>query len=606
MTEKNLLSQWARLLLRSFSDARVDNVVLSPGSRSTPFAVAALANPALECHTVIDERDAAFFALGQAKHTGAPVLLICTSGTAGANYLPAVIEAKMSYTPLLILTADRPTELAHCHAPQTIDQVKLFGDHARAFFELGAPDPSLRALRALRRAAAQAVSRARGLQPGAVHLNARAPKPLEPVPAASPEEKALEERVNHLLESPITETEPPILALGWDSESEIEEHIEAHERGLIVCGPGPAHQNYLHQFAKELSEASGYPLLVEAASQWRYFGDGITDSKSPALDRLGTLDALGRSPTLRQRLVPQVILQLGAPPTAKGWDQYVEAHPDCPRFVVYPHGWADPWNTARRVVHVDLREALGSLITGLERQGVKRGDTTWNQAWWQAETLARQAADEVIAEQREGLSEGLVARVVVEALPAGGGLALGNSLPIREVDAYSPPWEKPLTVWSQRGASGIDGVLAGAAGFVSSLREPSILLIGDVSFLHSLSGLATMSHVRSPLAIVVVNNDGGRIFEQLPLAEQAASQGLALDPWITPHGLDLEPAAQLFRLPFRRVETKFHLRIALAEALARTRTSIIEAKVPPGGALLQNQRLWQSTEEAVAREITAP
>ena len=603
MTEENLLTQWARLLLGSLCDAGVTRVVISPGSRSTPFAAAALAVPAFECLSVVDERDAAFFALGNAKARGGPALVICTSGTAGAHYLPAVLEAEASYTPLLILTADRPTELSHCHAPQTLDQIKLFGDHARGFFELGAPDPSAGALRALRRTAAQAVARSRGPVPGAVHLNARARKPLEPAASGSAEAEALEARTDALLERPLVRVEPPVLGLSGAAGDSLQELIEGRERGLIVCGPGPVGQGELRPRVEALARLSGYPLLVEAASQWRYF-EAPSEDRDPVV-RVGALDALGRSPALRERLAPELILQLGAPPVATGWSRFVEAHPDCPRLVVHPHGWMDPWSTAMGLLQVDLGEALTSLCSALERLE-SPGRSTWRETWHRAEEIAWRAADEVLREEAGTWSEGKVARAVVEALPPRGGLALGNSLPIREVDGYSPPRPTPLAVWSQRGVSGIDGVLAGAAGFAVALGEPTALLVGDVSFLHGLSGLACLAQAQAPVAVVVVNNDGGRIFEQLPLAEQAEASRLSLDPWITPHGLDLRYGAKLHRLPFRRVGTEEGLRSALAEAFSHPRPAVIEARVPDGGARTQNRRLWKRVDEALAREWQAP
>ena len=603
MTAENLLTQWARLLFSSLADAGVRTVVISPGSRSTPFAAAALAHPSLHCLSLIDERDAAFFALGRAKAEGVPSLVLCTSGTAGAHYLPAVLEAESSYSPLLILTADRPTELSHCHAPQTLDQVKLFGDHVRAFFELGAPEASPGALRALRRTAAQAVSSARGPLPGAVHLNARARKPLEPTPATSSEAEALELQVDTLLQTPITQAEPPIFALDRSSRSELIELIRSHERGLIVCGPAAASQGAAGHLAKVVARRSGYPLLVEAASQWRFFEAASNDSEPPL--RVGAVDTLGRSPSLRRLLQPEWILQIGAPPTANGWSQYVEAHADNPRYVLHPHGWADPWSSARRILAADVGEALESILAELGGWERRKG-SLWLEAWRQAEALAWNAANVAIEEAPEGLSEGLVARLVVESLPAGGGLALGNSLPIREVDAYSPPQPKPLAVWSQRGASGIDGVLAGAAGFAAALGRPAALLIGDVSFLHSLSGLAALRHLGAPFAVVVVNNGGGRIFEQLPIARQAEELGISLESWTTPHDHDLENAARLYQVPFRRVAVPTELRTALAEALAGDRPRVIEARVPSGGAAVQNRRLWQITEESIARELGKP
>ncbi|HRI55183.1 MAG TPA: 2-succinyl-5-enolpyruvyl-6-hydroxy-3-cyclohexene-1-carboxylic-acid synthase, partial [Pseudomonadota bacterium] len=237
MSEANLLAEWARLLLGSLAAAGVREVVVSPGARSTPFVCAAHAEPQLRCWDVIDERAAAFFALGQARVTGRPSLLICTSGTAGAHYLPAVIEAGAAHLPLLVLTADRPFELQDCGAPQTIDQIKLLGGHARRFFELGMPDPSDLSLRALRRLAAQAVLTTTWPTPGAVHLNARARKPLEPQSVHTSDEVALRARVDELLQAPLLRAYPPRAVPAPAGVAAAAQLCRSARRGLIICGP---------------------------------------------------------------------------------------------------------------------------------------------------------------------------------------------------------------------------------------------------------------------------------------------------------------------------------------------------------------------------------
>lgn len=597
MTEAGLLTSWATLLLDSFAAAGVRLVVLSPGSRSTPFTAAALRHPDLRCVTVVDERAAAFFALGHGKATGMPALLICTSGTAGANYFPAVVEAGQAYAPLLVLTADRPPELAQAHAPQTIDQVKLFGDQARAFFELGLPDPDPGALKALRRKAAQAVSLTRSPTPGAVHLNARARKPLEPIPPGA-DDQAVGERVAKLLATPISRPAHPRLVPDVGTVRRLAEACRESRRGLVVCGPAPLSQGGCREAVAELARRTGFPVLVEAGSQLRF---GLEEDD---VVQVGALDALGRSATVRERLAPDLVLQLGAPPVAAGWSRYLEAHPDCRRIVIAPHGWNDPWSSAQDLVLAEVGATLEALAAELPAS--ETGGSPWSRAWQAAERAARGAVDEVLEEAGGELTEGGVARAVVQALPEGALLGLGNSLPIRQADGYAFPSPRVLNVFHQRGASGIDGVIAGAAGAARALCVPGALLIGDLSFLHGLGGLPCLRLLGTPFALVVVNNDGGRIFEQLPVAQVPELQGDALEAWTTPHGLDLEPAARLFQLPYRRAEKVPDLEEALHEALGRAGATVIEAKVPPHGAVEQNRRLWQLTERRARKEVPAP
>ena len=260
----NLQAEWARLLLDSFAAAGVREVVISPGSRSTPFVLAAAKHPKLHGRHIVDERSAAFFALGQGRVRGRPTLLVATSGTAGANYFPAVVEASASHVPLLVLTADRPVELAACGANQTIDQLKLYGDHARDFVDLGTPDASSRALRALRRAVAQAVFTSQYPLPGAVHLNARARKPLEPGAAESDEERVLAAAVDALIERPAPQPRPPVRMPAGDQIGELADACRRAERGLIVCGPAALSQAGERSLVAELGRRTGFPLLREA------------------------------------------------------------------------------------------------------------------------------------------------------------------------------------------------------------------------------------------------------------------------------------------------------------------------------------------------------
>ncbi|HEV8244872.1 MAG TPA: 2-succinyl-5-enolpyruvyl-6-hydroxy-3-cyclohexene-1-carboxylic-acid synthase, partial [Polyangiaceae bacterium] len=262
-----LLTEWSRLLLGTLARAGVEHVVISPGSRSTPFAWAALNEPKLRCHSVWDERVAAFFALGQARVSGRPSLLLCTSGTAAANYYPALVEASLAHLPVLVLTADRPFELQHASAPQAIDQIKLFGDSARAFFELGVPDASASALQGLVRSVAHAVHAAQNVHPGPVHLNARARKPLEPIAADDLSSRGLRESVDALLARGPTETARSTLHADV---SRLAQACVETARGVIFVGPEPVYRPEAVRALARLAEITGFPLLCEATSQSRF------------------------------------------------------------------------------------------------------------------------------------------------------------------------------------------------------------------------------------------------------------------------------------------------------------------------------------------------
>jgi 2-succinyl-5-enolpyruvyl-6-hydroxy-3-cyclohexene-1-carboxylate synthase len=572
-----LLTEWARLLVGSLRRAGLREVVLSPGSRSTPFTWAALQEPGLSCRSIIDERSAAFYALGHARITGEPVLLVCTSGSAAANYYPAVVEAAESGTPLLVLTADRPLELQQAAAPQTIDQVRLYGHHARAFFDLGTPDPDPRMLRAIPRIAAQALRATRAPIPGPVHLNARARKPLEPRGPESPEDHAIHDLVRGLLDRtpavhvPRAHPDPDAIAATADA-------CVSARRGLIVCGPAAAPDAPRPGAVTALARASGFPVVAEAASQIRFAdADGLS---------LDTFPALLEVPGFIEGHRPDLVLQVGRPPTASAWHAAMDRWEDVDLRILARSGWPDPWGRATAVVAGDLDASLMELARALEDEPVdgpgEDGGRHGERADWRDRLLELDRRGRALTDAAlDGpFSEGAAVRAVVDALPRGAVLALGNSLPIREVDRFVPPGDRGLTVWSQRGANGIDGLVSGAAGAAAAAGRPTTLLLGDVSFAHDIGGLRTLRALPAPLTVVVLDNGGGRIFERLPIAGTLADDP-ALEAWLTPPGVDVEAATAAFGLPFARADD----RVSLAAGLATLRDTggVLQVVIPDEG-----------------------
>jgi 2-succinyl-5-enolpyruvyl-6-hydroxy-3-cyclohexene-1-carboxylate synthase len=535
------MNAWAWALIDAFADAGVTDVVASPGSRSTPFVLAAATNPRLRVHDVLDERAAAFLALGHARATGRPALALCTSGTAGAHHFPAVIEADAAFLPLLVLTADRPPELQDCGAAQTIDQTKLFGGHVRRFFAVP-EEPA-----AARRVAVQALSLALGPVPGPVHLNAHARKPLEPAPdRAWP---------------PLPRVFPPLAAPDPAAIEELARACLSARRGLIVCGPAPVAQAAARPAAHALGALTGFPVVAEAASQLR-FGQRRT---CDAFEWLAPAEP------------PDLIVQIGATPTSAALDRL-----RAPRAIIAPHGWPDPGGDATMFIRADGRATLEALAERLGRVG-PREPTAWAAGLADANARAWRAIDEDLATW----SEGLAARLTVHSLPPGALFAVGNSLPIRLCDAFVPAEAADAPVLAQRGANGIDGLIAGAAGAALATGRPVTLLLGDVSFLHDVGGLIAARLVRDvPFVVVVLHNDGGRLFERLPIA---GSEHLA--HYTTPHGLDLRHATAL--AGGRHVEAGDTETLAgtLAAAQRSLGTTVVCARVPPSGAAAQFARI---------------
>jgi 2-succinyl-5-enolpyruvyl-6-hydroxy-3-cyclohexene-1-carboxylate synthase len=584
MNQANLLEEWARLLCGSLAAAGVRDVVVSPGARSTPLVCAVHSQPELRCWDVIDERAAAFFALGQARVTGRPSLLLCTSGTAGAHYLPAVIEAGAAQLPLLVLTADRPFELQDCGAAQTIDQVKLFGGHVRRYIELGLPDASDLALRALRRTAAQAVLTTTWPTPGAVHLNARARKPLEPQTVHTEEEVALRAHCEGLLQTPIVRAYPPRAVPDPAGVAAVAEQCRSVERGLILCGPAALAQSELRAELGALALATGFPILADATSQARF---GLP----AAAPRCDAFDVLLRCPGGLLAEDIQLLLQVGAPSIASGVELLLR--PDLPQIVLSSHAACDPASTAQTLLLGEVALTVRALLAALPPPPAAGPARPWAAKVRHLDELAWQVLDEQLAAAaRTGFGEAAAVRATVSELSPGSVLMVGNSLPIREVDALCPGQLAELDVLSQRGASGIDGLLAGAAGAATVLSRPLTLLVGDISALHDLSALPLLLRARVPVVVVVLQNHGGRIFEQLPLACSPAAHAdpTLLTHFTTPHALHLEPAARMYGLAYAAVRDEAALRMALQKALAPApagtgpRVTLIEAIVPASSA----------------------
>jgi 2-succinyl-5-enolpyruvyl-6-hydroxy-3-cyclohexene-1-carboxylate synthase len=561
---------WAELIATTLADAGAVRCVISPGSRSTPLVAAMAREPRLELTTLIDERAAGFFALGAARATGAPVALVCTSGTAAAHYLPAIVEASLAGVPLIAFTADRPPELHDCGAPQTIDQVKLYGDFVRAAIDLGPPGPGALALRAVRRKVVQALTLASGPHPGPVHVQLPLRKPLEPAAPAGDAERALAALAARLA-GPVR-IAPPRLAPDPAAVAELAAAIAAEPDGAIVAGALPAGFAASRDGVLALARRAGYPLIAEAGSQLRL---------GPRPDGLVFVDHFDVIPPAALP-VPRLVIQLGAEPVAAAWPGWLARLTDAgaARWVLSGPRWHDADSSARGVVLGDVAAAVDALVGALP-SAPRTGDTA---AWGEAEARAGRATEAALDSHPR--SEAAMLRAAIAAVPAGAAIQLGNSLPIRVVDQLAAPRTGGAAppVLTQRGAAGIDGLIASAAGATWAGR-PVLLVLGDVSFAHDLGGLLAARAARAPLAILVIDNRGGQIFAGLPIARAQHTLGGAFERhWIT--APDLDPAAIAAALGARATTAVSPAAAATAieYALDTPGATVIHAPVSASGA----------------------
>ncbi len=536
--------RWAWTLVDTLAGAGVRHAVLSPGSRSTPLTLACLRHPDITTHVRVDERGAAFFALGLARAGGAPALVVATSGTAVANWLPAVVEADLDRVPLVLLSADRPPELIGCGANQAIDQVKLFGDRVRKQQGLPLPTAEPAVVAALRAAAARAVAASRWPLAGPVHLNQPLREPLvpaDPTPALPPPR-------------PAPRAPQPVTTLPARETAALAAALSGRP-GLIVAGRGPfpvAFPAAITRLARQL----GCPILADPLSGLRF---GPHD-REPVLARY---DAFLRRTAFTAACRPAWVLRCGDPPVSKALAGYLEGLEQAEQWLVADHGrWPDPQHRATALLRADPAWLAGAL-TAAEPDPAP--------AEWLAGFKAEEARALALAAGRAP-AEARLLESLLGALPDGAALFVGNSLPIRDLDAFSGTGARRLRLHANRGASGIDGNLSTALGLAAADRaRPATALVGDLTCYHDLNALHGAAALG--LRLLVVNNGGGAIFRQLPQADLPEFESA----WLTPVALDFRAVATLFGLPHHRVDAGEPT--ALAGILARPGAALVELVV---------------------------
>ncbi|MBR8740870.1 2-succinyl-5-enolpyruvyl-6-hydroxy-3-cyclohexene-1-carboxylic-acid synthase [Nocardiopsis sp. MG754419] len=565
----------ARVLVDELARCGLVEAVVAPGSRSTPLALALVAHPGIRVHVRVDERSASFLALGLARASRRPVAVVCTSGTAAANFHPAVMEADESGVPLLVLTADRPPELRGTGANQTVDQIGLYGGAVRMFTEVGTPDPAPGMVAYWRSLTCRAWAAALGGRPGPVHLNVAFRDPLTPDQTAgdgstwtAPLDGRPDGRPWISRPGPHDEPAPYVLP--------------DVERGVIVCGDG----DYDPVPFLALSELTGWPLLAEPTSNARRAG------------AISTYRQLLAAPGFADAHTPELVVSVGRPNLSRQVLAYLRR---AARHVVVtaasvgdaraslPDDFSDPARTATDVV------AAVAPPAGVGGRAPER--TAWSLSWERAEDAARRVVDGVL-DAEETLSEPRLARDLVAQPAAGALLFAGASMPIRDLDATMHA-RCGVRLVGNRGVSGIDGTVSTAIGAaLAHQREsdaPAYALLGDLALLHDQNGLIIgPGEPRPDLAIVVVNNDGGGIFSGLEQAGHPDFERV----FGTPHGVSMERVAAVADLPYTRVEWATDL----PKALLGEGLRIVEVRTTRAGSAALRRRLQDAVDAAVAHQ----
>ncbi|NUO20310.1 2-succinyl-5-enolpyruvyl-6-hydroxy-3-cyclohexene-1-carboxylic-acid synthase [bacterium] len=552
----------AGLLWRQLQTAGVSHIVISPGSRSTPLARTAAQSGNFECHVLTDERVAAFFALGLAKGLNKPVAVLCTSGTAPAHYFPAVIEASLSGYPLVVVTADRPQNLRNQGAPQTIDQPGMFGKYSRMTIDLPLPVADSAAMKSSLYWIRQTLAAMLSAPAGPVHINVPMDEPLAPLESGAEMCAQIFEVLEQSVES-IHAAPAPSLPV----DRKVISDMEASWCGLIVCGPDSARTENERRGILSLARKLGWPMLCDIASGLRFEGE----PGMPGYDIFLRHEQLAS-------IAPDFVFQFGGHPTSKVLCNYLNRHkPHTVRMQrdTIPR---DPDGLAARLIVADIAEYCRDIVAHAK---VSR-DSLLLDPFWKTSGLVRAHMHDACNDDSAEVSFVLSA---IDCLPDDSNLVLASSMPVRYADLIAVPSGRKVHVFAQRGTNGIDGVISHAAGIAHTTKRPTLLICGDLAFLHDLGGWMAARHAAN-LRVLLLNNNGGGIFHFLPVADFP-------DTFETLHGtplnVRLDAAAEVFGIKWMACASCSQL----ADALSwhSPQPSIIEVKTDRAANRAAHERI---------------
>ena len=553
-----LVDEWVRL--------GVAHAVVSPGSRSTPMAIALASNPKIALHVFHDERSASFAALGIGLQSGTPAVLLCTSGTAAAQFFAAVIEANYAHVPLLVCTADRPPELQGVGAPQTINQTNLYGTFVRKFIDVGLADDAKSSK--WRTIARDAFSATVGVNRGPCHVNLPFREPLVGVAGSLP--VADSHSPVRMSADVATASERKKLSLALRA-----------ERGIIIAGNGIDQPRFILELAAKLK----WPVVADPRSNCR-----VAPESSHGAMVSSCADVVLRHQPSAESLKPTVVLRIGDPPVSKVVNQWLAQCGAEQIAVTQQPSLVDP----DKVVTTHIVGSFNELFMEMSRGADSRSETEWIGAWKRCEKNARTALDEELSRQTQ-LTEPLCAVTVSEAIAAGTNLVVSSSMPVRDLEWFAPPRDG-VRVFSNRGVNGIDGVVSTAVGVALSSKSPTALLIGDIAMLHDSNGLLNLIRRDAQLKIIVIDNEGGGIFSFLPQAQ--AMEGDQFEQLFgTPHSVDFAALAKTHGIAFTWVSTAQELR----RELGNPATSMIGVRTDRSKNVDDHNALYSAVAAALPK-----
>ena len=572
---RNIL--WTNTFVEALVHAGVKHACISPGSRSTPLTYALAVNRKIKSHVIVDERSSGFFALGLAKAMQKPVILVCTSGTAVAELYPAVIEAYQSKVPLIVCTADRPQEARMIGANQTINQKNLFRNHICWFIDAGLPQAAESGLKKIINIAQRAVIESSHHRLGPVHINFPFKEPFEPAYFTDQIEIGLIKSAKSKLKlSPSSndagrKVDKNILA-------DISKKIYHYPRGIIVVGV----DNYTKGFFSALSKLSqniNFPIFADAASNMRFV---FSENQNV----LTNYDSYLRSESFVKNHQPDFIIQFGRNLTSKALSNFISNN-RCEKLLVNQFGdWKNPKDKSTAAIAADPEKLCKDLALTLKRNKSVRNK--WANDFLSIEKSASKIKTKLFG-QAQFPNETRIVHEVIHSIPDDSSLMVSNSLPIRDLDLVVPMMKKNIRVFHNRGASGIDGITSTALGIAQSSMQKTFLLTGDLAFYYDLNSLQTASKYNIPLTIILINNNGGRIFEVLPISKY---KNIFEEYFATPHNLNFKKLVLAFTGNYHEVKSWKVFQELLKAGQTNKTLTVLEIKTNPAKSLALRRKYY--------------
>ncbi len=580
---RNIL--WCNTFVNQLIENGIKNVCISPGSRSTPLTLAFSLSKKFNLYPIVDERSSAFFALGLAKESRTPSVIITTSGTAVAEIYPAIIEAYYQRIPLIVCTADRPPYLRNRGANQTINQNNIFKNHIRFFYDTGLPTIDYSRFVKLTDNIKKGLQIALDQNPGPIHYNLPFDKPFEPDNYTDIIEKKLTEKIYLLTKSKVKQSSEDVITPGL---SELLKSIEKKNKGIIVCG----YNNYGTEFNRvlfKLSDITGYPIFADGSSGLRY---GAYSNKNI----IENYNALIRSDEFCKKFDPEIIILFGGAPTSNQMHDFVKKS-RAEKIIINQFGDRnDPTLTAKKVIRINPVKFCKTVLSAYTGNRV---NDDWLNNLINMNKLVDKIKNRFIGSKNYSF-ESKVVFDLLNFLPEKCNLMISNSLPIRDIDFFSSCSKKQIQVFTNRGASGIDGINSTALGIAINSRQPTFLLTGDLAFYHDLNGLYNSVGFNIPITIILINNGGGGIFQSLPISRFGK---IFRTNFLTPLKLEFNKIVKAFKGIYYIVNGSKEFNAALKKTIKNRKLSVIEIRTNAKLSSQYRSRFWKISTGEVGKFI---